>query len=123
MAFILAWALPVIILQAAIGWPALRRRWRLVLVAVGVPTLYLSCADALAISQGIWHISESKIVGVYFGPVPLEEVVFFLATNTMVVQAFILFRSPLAWARIRRLLRRKSGTPTPPPVALPGGKR
>jgi lycopene cyclase domain-containing protein len=97
----LAWALPVLALQWAAGWRELwraRRRWAL---ATLIPTVYLCLADRLAISDGIWRIHEDRSTGVKLAGLPLEEAVFFLLTNLMVVQALILFQSAETRARVR----------------------
>ena len=62
---------------------------------MAVPTLYLWFADAVAIHLGIWRISETQTLGIEFGPLPLEEATFFLATNLLVVQGLMLFLYPL----------------------------
>ena len=71
----------------------LEGRWRY-LVACGVPSLYLWLWDAFAIGDGIWSISAEFTVGVTVGGLPIEEAVFFLLTNVLVVQGVLLF-----WAR------------------------
>ena len=92
LAFELGWALPVL----ALHWVLDRRRLRehlrlLLLVAVGM-TIYLSLADGVAIRAGIWTLHRDRIVGLYLGNVPIEESVFFLATNLMVAQSLVLLR-------------------------------
>ncbi len=58
---------------------------------MAIPTLYLCAADALAIRVGIWHLSPTLTTNVWLGGLPLEEGVFFLLTNIMVVQGVLLF--------------------------------
>jgi lycopene cyclase domain-containing protein len=65
-------------------------------LAVAVPTAYLSCADGVAIANGIWTLHTNRIVGLVLGNVPLEEVLFFLLTNAMVAQAVLLLEGRLA---------------------------
>ena len=91
LVFELAWALPVIVGQWVVGRDRLRARWRLLLVGVAIPTLYLCAADALAIRVGIWHLNPELTTNVWLGGLPLEEGVFFLLTNVMVVQGILLF--------------------------------
>lgn len=101
----LGWALPIIALQWAVGLPELwraRRRW---LTATLIPTIYLSLADRLALGDGIWTIHADRSTGITIGGLPLEEGLFFLLTNLMVVQALILFLSPVTRARLQRWLR------------------
>jgi lycopene cyclase domain-containing protein len=85
-----AWALPVLALQWLVGRRRLRQRWRTLLLAVAVATLYLACADAVAIANGIWALHANRIVGLRVGDVPIEEIIFFLLTNAMVVQSVLL---------------------------------
>jgi lycopene beta-cyclase len=94
LGLILAWAGPVLAGQwayAGAGIWARRRSW---FVGVAVPTAYLWCADAVAIRLGIWEISERFTVGLRVWTLPLEEAVFFLAANLMVVQGLLLFLHP-----------------------------
>jgi lycopene beta-cyclase len=94
LGLILAWAGPVLAGQwayAGAGIWARRRSW---FVAVAVPTAYLWVADAVAIRLGIWEISERFTVGLRVWTLPLEEAVFFLAANLMVVQGLLLFLHP-----------------------------
>ena len=90
----LAWALPVIAGQWALGHRTLRARWRLLVAGVLIPTAYLSAADALAIRVGIWSLNPERTLGIWIGGLPLEEGVFFLLTNTMVVQGLLLIVGP-----------------------------
>lgn len=90
LVFELAWALPVILGQWAVGRDRLLARWRLLLLGILIPTLYLCAADAFAIRVGIWHLSPTLTTNVWLGGLPLEEGVFFLLTNVMVVQGVLL---------------------------------
>lgn len=96
LGLILAWAAPVLALQWAYAGREIWARRRAFLVAVAVPTLYLWMADAFAISRGIWRISEAHTLGPSVGVLPLEEAVFFLVTNLLVVQGMLLFLHPPA---------------------------
>ena len=90
LVFELVWALPVLALQWLIGARALWRGRRTLLLGILIPTLYLSWADSVAISQGIWTLHANRIVGVKVGVLPIEEALFFLLTNAMVVQSVLL---------------------------------
>jgi lycopene cyclase domain-containing protein len=94
LGLILAWAAPVLALQWAYAGREIWARRRAFATAVAVPTVYLWLADAFAISRGIWHISEAHVLGPAVGVLPLEEAVFFLVTNLLVVQGMILFLYP-----------------------------
>ena len=86
----LAWALPVI----AVQWMAAGRelwRWhRLLVVAVLLSTVYLGACDAFALGHGIWRVDPVRVVGVYLGALPLEELVFYFVTNVMAAQGFVM---------------------------------
>jgi lycopene beta-cyclase len=66
-----------------------------VAAAVAVPTLYLWAADRVALALGIWSIAPEHITGVHLFGLPLEEAVFFLVTNVLVVQGVLLFLHPV----------------------------
>ncbi len=100
----LAWALPPLMLQLAYGADILWRYRRLVLLTIGSSTLYLAGADALAISAGTWTINPALSLGIYLGGVlPLEELVFFLLTNTLITGSVVLLLAPQSRARFRLL--------------------
>jgi lycopene cyclase domain-containing protein len=103
---LLGWALPVIALHWAAGAAELRRHGRLLAIAIAVPTLYLAAADAIAISNGAWHISDDLTVGLRWRGLVFEEALFFLLTNVMVAQSVVLFRSRETRARVAGWLRR-----------------
>lgn len=86
LAWELGWALPVILGQWVVGRRRLAARWRTCLMAIAAATCWLCVADAIAISQGVWALSPALTTGVWLGPLPLEEAVFFLLTNTMLIQ-------------------------------------
>lgn len=92
---LLGWALPVILLQAVALVVHYRERSGAVLRAVLPPAfvvgVYLSAADHLAISAGIWNFGEGRHLGLYVGAVPLEEVLFFLITSVLVSLGLALF--------------------------------
>ena len=99
----LAWALPVIAVQWAAAWRELWRWRRLLVVAVLLATAYLGACDAFALGHGIWRVDPSRVVGVYAGALPLEELVFYFVTNVMAAQGFVLIAGFL----------RERGKPTP----------
>ena len=88
---ILAWAGPVLAgLWAFAGNVAWQMR-RTFLWAVLLPTVYLWCADAVALRAGVWHITEATSLGASLLGLPVEEAAFFLVTNLMVVLGLLLF--------------------------------
>ncbi|NBC18159.1 MAG: lycopene cyclase domain-containing protein [Bacteroidetes bacterium] len=90
MGLILAWAGPILLFQWAYGGHYLWTQASDYLLAVGGPTLYLWGADRIAIELGIWNISEQFTTGFHLLGLPIEEAVFFLVTNMMVVQGLLL---------------------------------
>lgn len=102
LGLLLPWGLLVVAGQWVLGGRALLARWRFILEVVVPMTVYLGICDSVALRQGIWQIHRDRIVGAYVGNVPLEEIVFFLLTDLMVVQALVLFNSPEVRDRLRR---------------------
>jgi lycopene beta-cyclase len=94
MGLILAWAGPVLAAQWYFSAPAVLRRPRTFVLAAGVPTLYLWVVDRIAISAGIWSISPEATTGLHLVGLPIEEALFFLVTNLLVVQGVLLFLAP-----------------------------
>ena len=105
LALELAWALPVIGVQLALGADILWQQRRLLLLAIGTATLYLCGMDGLAIHSGTWTINPERSLGLMLGGIlPVEEAVFFLLTNSMLVFGLTL---GLARETLQRLPRRK----------------
>lgn len=97
----LAWAMPVIILQLSFGADILWRHKGILFVLILALTIYLSLADAYAIQSGVWTINPGKSLGVLLGGIlPIEEFVFFLLTNIMVMFGFLLVWSPESHSRL-----------------------
>jgi lycopene beta-cyclase len=99
---IMAWGLPPLALQVAVGgdrlWAArevLARRW-------AGPTLWLWLADGIAIQAGIWFIRPEFTVGLGLAGLPLEEMVFFALTNLLVASGWTLALDPVMERRIRQ---------------------
>ena len=88
---ILVWASPIVALQWGVGGAYLVRTWRDWLPAVVVPTLYLWAVDRLAIGLGIWTIAEPTKTGFEILGLPIEEALFFVYTNLLVVFGLVLF--------------------------------
>ena len=105
LALILAWALPPVLFQLAFGGDILWRHRRPAVWAIATATLYLSLADSLAISGGIWTIAPEQSTGLFLGALPLEEFLFFLLTNTLVVFGVILVLAQESRDRIPPTLR------------------
>lgn len=81
----LFWALPAILPQLLFGADILWHFRKLVFWAIVVPGTYLSLMDMVALSETTWSISKSQTTGIlFFGILPLEEVVFFFITNILI---------------------------------------
>lgn len=104
--FLLAWALPIVALEWLAGARQLwreRRVWPWIVCALSA---WFTFADAIAIHAGIWRFNPPALLGLYLGPVPVEEILFYLLTTTMVVQGYVLFHAGLARRSPGRLPRR-----------------
>jgi lycopene cyclase domain-containing protein len=88
---ILVWAAPVVAFLWAVGGPVIWRYRRVVAIAVTVPSVYLWAADRFAIDSGLWTISTDYSTGVHLLGLPVEEAIFFVLTNVLVVQGLLLF--------------------------------
>lgn len=109
LGLILAWAAPVLLAQWWFMAGTAVRVPGVFAAAIAVPTLYLWVADRVAIGLGIWTIAPEYIVGVHLFGLPLEEAVFFLVTNVLVVQGVLLFLQPA--------MRRRAEVVRPPMAA------
>jgi len=106
LALILVWALPPIMLQTIFGADILWRHYRLVLAALLPSLIYLSVADALAITAGTWAISPAQSLNIYLaGYLPVEEFLFFIITNTLVVFGMTLVLARESRSRVPIALR------------------
>lgn len=84
ISIILFWALPAILPQLLFGADILWHYRKLVVWSFVVPATYLSLMDIVALKETTWSISPSQTTGIlFFGILPLEEVVFFFITNSM----------------------------------------
>ena len=85
LGIIFFWSLPAILPQLLFGADILWHYRKLVFWAIMVPGTYLSLMDIVALSDTTWAISKSQTTGVlFFGILPLEEVVFFFITNVLI---------------------------------------
>jgi lycopene cyclase domain-containing protein len=93
----LGWFGPVLAFQVYVGGCWLVGRGRLVATATLAPTFYLCLVDAMAIDQGRWTINPAATVGLEWLGLPLEEAVFFLVTNALVVCGALLYLDWYDW--------------------------
>ncbi|KAI9224242.1 Squalene/phytoene synthase-domain-containing protein [Blastocladiella britannica] len=105
MGAIIAWTTPVLALQWILAgsyiWAAKRRA----AVAVLGASAYLVAVDWIALGAGSWSISPEATLGwMVAGRVPIEEAVFFLLTNCMLVGGFLTCDRAFSVAHVRRQL-------------------
>lgn len=98
MGLILVWATPVLFLlwglayQFILGLPLTST-----LLPITLPTLYLWIVDTLALQRGTWVIETGTKLGIHVWPhLEIEEAVFFLITNTLVVFGLLAFDNAVA---------------------------
>lgn len=91
LGLILAWCSPVLAFHWVIGGPILKKLWLPLTKALLLSTAYLWFCDMIALQEGIWHISEEYTTGLFLRNLPLEEGLFFLMTNVLVIQGVALF--------------------------------
>jgi lycopene cyclase domain-containing protein len=102
---IIIWSFPPVILQLAFGADILWQRKKVVSFLIFISTLYLSWADALAISIGIWTVELNTSFGFLIGDIlPVEEILFFLMTNVLIVFAITLGIERKSYSRIKEIL-------------------
>ncbi|KAF3049185.1 terpene cyclase [Didymella keratinophila] len=95
---ILVWAGPVLLMlwslayQFILGLPLSNTA-----LPIWLPTLYLWIVDTLALRRGTWVISEGTKHGIHLWEgLEIEEAIFFLATNTLIVFGLVAFDNALA---------------------------
>ena len=107
LALILAWALIPAMLQLAFGADILRDHHRLLVAAIGMPTIYLWGVDFLAIQSGTWTLDPAQTLGIALGGVlPVEEMVFFLMTNVLICFGVVLALTGVGRRRAGAILAR-----------------
>lgn len=112
---ILVWFGPLLALQNAVGGDVLRaaRPGRLAGLSI---TLLLWSLDAVAIHFGAWRISTGHTVEVHLLGLPLEEGLFFLITNLLIVNSLVLTTHPVMRGRLHRFLSPRRDARAPSPV-------
>jgi putative membrane protein len=106
----LFWALPAILMQVLFGADILWHYRKLVAWAILVPGTYLSLMDIVALKETTWSISPTQTTGVlFFGVLPLEEVVFFFITNILVIFGMTLLLSNVSQARFKQIKEQLRG--------------
>ena len=91
LGLILVWSAPPLALHWFYGGDTLWH-WRRVLgTSLAAATAYLWAADRAAIGLKIWSVSPLHAIGWNLLGLPVEEAVFFLVTNLLVIQGLLLF--------------------------------
>lgn len=100
----LFWALPAILPQLLFGADILWHHRKLVIPAILLPGTYLSLMDILALKETTWSISKEQTTGIlFFGILPLEEVVFFFITNVLIVFGMTLLLANVSEERVQEI--------------------
>ncbi|KAI0522276.1 hypothetical protein F5B22DRAFT_468665 [Xylaria bambusicola] len=98
LGLILIWACPFLLLTwTQSGYFLLKLPSICIALPIGLPTIYLWLVDELALGRGTWAIeSGTKLGWCLWGNLEIEEAVFFLVTNTMVVFGLVAFDRSMA---------------------------
>lgn len=98
MRLISIWASPVLYMlwslayQLLVGLPSSKT-----ILAINLPTIYLWIVDTLALRRGTWSIESGTKLGIQMWPhLEVEEAVFFLATNALIVFGSCAFDNSIA---------------------------
>lgn len=106
LSIILFWALPPILIQILFGADILWHHRKLVSRAIFIPGIYLSLLDIVALKDTTWSISPAQTTGIlFFGILPLEEVVFFFITNVLITFGMTLFLATVSQKRFADIKR------------------
>ncbi|EXJ85526.1 hypothetical protein A1O1_05890 [Capronia coronata CBS 617.96] len=98
MKLILVWAGPVLFMLWTFAYQLLLTfSWSKTWLPIMLPTLYLWVIDTLALRRGTWCIESGTKLGIQVWPhLDIEEAVFFLMTNTLVVCGSIAYDNAAA---------------------------
>ncbi|KAI1824331.1 hypothetical protein F4861DRAFT_506442 [Xylaria intraflava] len=93
LGLILIWACPFLLASLTLsGYFFLQLPVACIAVPISLPTLYLWVVDELALSHGTWVItSATKLGWNMWGSLVLEEAIFFLLSNFLIVFSLIAF--------------------------------
>jgi lycopene cyclase domain-containing protein len=106
LSLILIWGLFPIAIQVLYGFDIIKQQLSLLVIVITLSTFYLSIVDAYAISSGIWTITLATSTGVLLGGIlPIEEFVFFLVTNILIVIGLFLLTNQISIKRIKKGMR------------------
>lgn len=89
------------------------------LLPIALPTLYLWVVDTLSLHRGTWAISSGTKLSIFLWPhLEIEEALFFLATNTLIVWGLCAFDNALAILDTSDRFAEYSSIRLPPPTTL-----
>ncbi|RMJ15852.1 hypothetical protein CDV36_004461 [Fusarium kuroshium] len=116
LGLILIWACPFLLLlwslasEFLVGLPLTNT-----VIPILLPTLYLWMADTFALRRGTWSISSGTKHGIeLWRGLDIEEAIFFLLTNTLIVFGLVAFDHALAILNtFPERFRNHSGLPSP----------
>ncbi len=91
LGLILLWSAPPLALHWFYGGDILWRARHVLAASLILATVYLWSADRAAISARVWTVSPVHSTGWNPLGLPVEEAVFFLVTNLLVIQGLLLF--------------------------------
>ncbi|PBP17123.1 hypothetical protein BUE80_DR012151 [Diplocarpon rosae] len=98
LGLILAWAGPFALLLWSLSSRfLLSLPYTSTVAPIAIPTIYLWVVDTLALRRGTWTIESGTKLGLHlWDGLEIEEAVFFLATNTLIVFGLVAFDHALA---------------------------
>ncbi|TQS41555.1 lycopene cyclase domain-containing protein [Cryptosporangium phraense] len=73
------------------------RRWKRLLLALTPAAVIFVVWDVLAIRAGHWTFDPHQMLGIELGPLPLEELLFFLVVPVAAILAFEAVRKVTGW--------------------------
>ncbi|MHA1944639.1 MAG: lycopene cyclase domain-containing protein [Candidatus Hodarchaeales archaeon] len=110
MNLILLWGILPVMIQLVYGADLLWLTKRNIIFAVSLATFYLSAVDALAIVDGIWTIRTNTSTGILIGGIlPIEEFLFFLTTNILIIFGLTLIIDSRSRKRFDKLYSKVRG--------------
>lgn len=98
LGLILVWALPFLLLLWSLAYQLiLRLPTACTILPIALPTVYLWVVDTLALKRGTWVIESGTKTGWTLWPgLEIEEALFFLLTNMLIVFGLVAFDNAMA---------------------------
>lgn len=98
MKLIVGWVAPIFFMLWTFAYQLLLTLPRSkILLPIAVPTFFLWIVDTLALQRGTWSIESGTKLGIHIWPhLEIEEAIFFLVTNSMIVMGSCAFDNALA---------------------------